>query len=100
VVLDQLRSDGIAVDRIAVVGGAIDGIGQVLDAHLSPGDRVAVEDPSFPPLFDVLAIRGLEPAPVALDESGPVPDALEQALDRTVSAVVMTSRLAGRRPRC
>jgi DNA-binding transcriptional MocR family regulator len=91
-VLEQLRSDGMSIDRIAIVGGAIDGIGQVLDAQLAPGDRVAVEDPTFPPLFDLLAIRGLEHIPVPLDENGPIPDVLEQILDRTVKAVVITSR--------
>jgi DNA-binding transcriptional MocR family regulator len=92
VVLAQLRSDGVPADRIAVTGGAVDGIGQVLDAHLSPGDRVAVEDPTFPPLFDLLAIRGLRSVPIEIDETGPVPSSVEQVLEGTVEAIVITSR--------
>ena len=50
----DLRSQGLSVDDVAVVSGAIDGIGRVLETHLGSGDRVAVEDPTFPPLFDLL----------------------------------------------
>jgi DNA-binding transcriptional MocR family regulator len=88
----ELASDGIEVDNVVVVGGAIDGIGRVLDAHLSPGDLVAVEDPTFPPLFYLLGSLGLVAEPIALDERGPLPERLEAALARGASAVVLTPR--------
>ena len=51
----DFRSDGIEGD-VAIVGGALDGIERALQAQLKPGDRVAVEDPSWPRIAD-LAVR-------------------------------------------
>jgi DNA-binding transcriptional MocR family regulator len=84
-------SDGIEGD-VAIVGGALDGIERVLQAQLKPGDRVAVEDPSWPRIADLLYALGLEPVPVPLDGSGLQPDALERALARDVKALIATPR--------
>jgi DNA-binding transcriptional MocR family regulator len=88
----ELRAEDIDADDVAIVGGAIDGIGRVLQAHLGPGDRVAVEDPTFPPLFDLLGALGLVPEPVGSDRDGPLPGTLETVLGRGAEAVVLTSR--------
>src|SRR5206468_460557 len=77
---------------LAVVGGALDGIERVLQAHLRPGDRVAVEDPGYVAVFDLLAALGLAPEPVAVDETGPVPDDLARALRAGAAAFVLTPR--------
>ncbi len=84
-------ADGIDGD-IAVVGGALDGIERVLQMQLRPGDRVAVEDPSWPRITDLLLALGLEPEPVPVDQRGLVPDALEHALQRGAKAVIATPR--------
>jgi DNA-binding transcriptional MocR family regulator len=84
-------ADGIEGD-VAVVGGALDGIERVLQTHLRPGDRVVVEDPSWPRITDLLYAVGVEPEPVPVDQLGLVPDALEQALERGAKAVIATPR--------
>jgi DNA-binding transcriptional MocR family regulator len=88
----DVAGDGLSVGDVAIVSGAIDGIGRILQTHLSVGDAVAVEDPSFPPLFDVLDALGLEARPIVLDDSGPIPSALERALHQGAQALVVTPR--------
>ena len=84
--------DGIPADTLAVVGGALDGIERVLGSHLRRGDRVAVEDPAFSGVLDLLSALGLVPEPVAIDDSGPLPAALETTLRLGVQALVVTPR--------
>lgn len=78
--------------RLTVVDGAVDAIGRTLEQVVGFGDRVAVEDPGFPPLFDLLDQLGLERVPVALDHQGMRPDGLEAALEAGAHAVVLQPR--------
>jgi DNA-binding transcriptional MocR family regulator len=77
---------------VCVVSGALDGIERVLEAHLRPGDAVAVENPGYAALFDLLRARGLALLPVAIDQRGMRPDELRAALRRGASAVIITPR--------
>jgi len=88
----QLQRDGVATDHLAVVSGALDGIERVLQSHLRPGDRVIVEDPAFPSITDLLAALGLVALPVAIDECGVVPEALDRALANGAEALIVTPR--------
>ena len=63
-----------------MVSGALDGIERVLEAHLRPGDSVAVENPGYAALFDLLRAHGLALEPVAVDERGMRPEDLRAAL--------------------
>src|SRR5271165_3101944 len=89
---EQLLGDGIPADSVCLVSGALDGIERVLQAHLRPGDRVAVENPGYAALYDLLRARGLHPEPVALDDRGMLPDALAGALQRGACAAITTPR--------
>lgn len=88
----ELAAEGVPADHLAVTSGALDAIERVLAAHLRPGDRVAVEDPGWPNLLDLLGALGLTPEPVGVDDDGPLPADLARALGRGVRAVVVTSR--------
>jgi DNA-binding transcriptional MocR family regulator len=85
-------ADGIDPARLAVVGGALDGVERVVGAWLRPGDRVAVEDPGYPPLLDLLAAMGITPVPVGLDELGARPQALADVLAAGCRAVILVPR--------
>jgi DNA-binding transcriptional MocR family regulator len=87
----DFAADGIDGD-IAVVGGALDGIERVLQTQLRPGDRVVVEDPSWPRIADLLYALGLEPEPVRVDQRGLVPEELGRTLQRGVNALIATPR--------
>jgi DNA-binding transcriptional MocR family regulator len=89
---ERLRADGVRVPALTVTGGALDGIDRLLSAHLRPGDRVAVEDPGWANLLDLVAAQGLTAVPMAVDDAGPTEAGLRSALAAGVSAVVVTTR--------
>ncbi|MFN8543688.1 MAG: aminotransferase class I/II-fold pyridoxal phosphate-dependent enzyme [Candidatus Binatia bacterium] len=85
-------ADGIATGALGVVGGALDGIERVLGAWLRPGDRVAIEDPGFVGVLDLVGALGLVAEPVAVDDAGPRPDALAAAVRAGARALIVTPR--------
>ncbi|MFG2141545.1 aminotransferase class I/II-fold pyridoxal phosphate-dependent enzyme [Streptomyces sp. NPDC048650] len=84
--------DRVPEAPIAVTSGSLDAIERVLAAHLRPGDTVAVEDPGWGSLLDLIPALGLRPVPVAVDDDGPLPGRLARALQEGVRAVVVTDR--------
>jgi DNA-binding transcriptional MocR family regulator len=85
-------ADGIAAGPIAVTSGALDAIERLLQANLRVGDRVAVEDPGYPPVLDLVAAVGLHAEPFRLDESGPLPADVSRLLKSGVEAAIITPR--------
>ena len=90
----RLAADGVpmASAAVTVTSGALDAIERLLTAHLRPGDAVAVEDPGWANLLDLLAALGLRPVPFVVDQDGPDPAALAAALQSGARAVVVTVR--------
>jgi DNA-binding transcriptional MocR family regulator len=88
----ELEASGIPSEHLVVTSGALDAIERIVSAHLRPGDVVAVENPSYPPIFDLLRARDLALRPIELDEHGAKPESLERALRDDISAVILTPR--------
>lgn len=88
----RLDADGYPDGRVVAVSGALDGVERVLLAHLRPGDRVAVEDPGFARVIDLVTALGLVPVPVAVDDAGLRPAALATAAAAGIDALVLTPR--------
>lgn len=88
-----LRADWpFAAERVTVVDGAMDALQLIAATHLRYGDRVAVEEPCFPPLLDLLESVGAVAVPVKLDDDGPLPEELRAALSTGVRAVFLQPR--------
>jgi DNA-binding transcriptional MocR family regulator len=66
--------------RLTVVDGALDALDRVIAAAVRFGDHVVVENPTFPPLLDLLQEAGATVVGVPLDESGLRPDRLHEVL--------------------
>ncbi|MEV0000534.1 aminotransferase class I/II-fold pyridoxal phosphate-dependent enzyme [Streptomyces sp. NPDC050848] len=85
--------DGVPAERVTFAHGALDCIGRLLSVELRPGDAVAVEDPGFHHLLDLVPALGLRMVPVAVDGEGITPEALGAALRAGVRAVVCSPRV-------
>ncbi|MEA2168842.1 MAG: hypothetical protein QOF76_2142, partial [Solirubrobacteraceae bacterium] len=92
-----LTPDGVDPTHLCVVNGALDGIERTLGAYFAGGDAVAVEDPGFPAVLDLVRPFGMVPMPVAIDDRGMRPEALAAALRAGARAVILTPR--GQNPR-
>lgn len=87
-----LRPDGVPVDHVTFAHGALDLIARLLSVELRPGDAVAMEDPGYHHLLDLVTALGLRAVPVAVDDEGVRPDALRAALRAGVRALVCSPR--------
>lgn len=88
----ELDAEGVPAGPLAVTSGSLDAIERVLAAHLKPGDTVAVEDPGWGSLLDLVSALGLRTAPVGVDDEGPLPDDVRRALDAGARALIVTDR--------
>ncbi|MGH3323041.1 MAG: aminotransferase class I/II-fold pyridoxal phosphate-dependent enzyme [Streptomyces sp.] len=87
-----LDADGVPDGPVAVTSGSLDAIERVLVARLRPGDAVAVEDPGWGSLLDLVPALGLRVVPVALDDDGPLPGDVAAALRAGARALIVTDR--------
>lgn len=79
-------------ETLTVVDGAMDALDRLAATMLRYGDRVIVEDPTFPPLLDLLEQMGVEVVGVAVDDEGIVPASLAAALLRPAVALFTQPR--------
>jgi DNA-binding transcriptional MocR family regulator len=88
----RLDADGVPDGPLAVASGSLDAIERVLAAHLKPGDTVAVEDPGWGSLLDLVPALGLRTAPVGVDDEGPRAEDVRRALEAGARALIVTDR--------
>jgi DNA-binding transcriptional MocR family regulator len=88
----EFEADGVPGRSVAVLSGAMDAVERVLREHLRPGDAVAIEDPSFPGLIDLVSASGYTAVPFGTDDEGPLPDAVHAAVTRGCRAMIATPR--------
>ncbi|KFG76672.1 aminotransferase class I/II-fold pyridoxal phosphate-dependent enzyme [Streptomyces mutabilis] len=88
----ELDADGVPDGPVAVTSGSLDAMERVLAAHLRPGDTVAVEDPGWGSLLDLVPGLGLRTVAVGVDDEGPLTDDVHRALTAGARALVVTDR--------
>lgn len=77
-------------DEVLVTSGAVAGLGVVLRAVLGHGDRVLVENPSYPNTVDALRRGGARLVPLAVDPEGwDVPEAVRTVRAAGAAAAVL-----------
>lgn len=89
---DRLAADGVPSDALTVASGCLDAVERVLATHLRPGDAVAVEDPGWSNLLDLLAAMNHPAVPVPVDDDGPSARGVAEALCRGARGLVLTNR--------
>ncbi len=80
----QLASRGLALnpEQVLLTQGASQALDLVVRCCLKAGDRVAVEDPGYPPTLELLRNRGVRLVTIPRLTEGPDVDTLAKALKR------------------
>ena len=78
--LAEVRGLAIPPEQLLVTGGSQMGLDLLARTLLRPGDRVAVEDPGYPPARRTFAAAGATLVPLPVDAEGLSLEALEAAL--------------------
>jgi DNA-binding transcriptional MocR family regulator len=88
----RLRAHGVAVtaDEILITAGAQHALDLALRMLTRPGDRVALEAPTYAMAHTLLRLHGLEAIEVPMREDGVDLDALETGLDQVRVKLVYT----------
>lgn len=73
--------EGVDASRVLLTNGAFHGLSLLFDALLDRGDRIVVEDPTYPLIFRDLQHHEVEVLPLPLTAEGLDLDALEARLE-------------------
>jgi DNA-binding transcriptional MocR family regulator len=76
------------IDQIHVTAGAHQAVSLIIGALVGRGDTIAVEDPSYPGIFDITDSLGARVVPLASDRAGVLPEALDATLATERPALV------------
>jgi len=74
---------GLGAGDVLVTSGSQPALTSIFRTLASPGDAVAVENPTYPGALAAVRAAGLRPVPVPTDPSGVRPDLLDSVLERT-----------------
>ncbi|MFI4868453.1 MAG: PLP-dependent aminotransferase family protein [Steroidobacterales bacterium] len=87
----ELRGISAREDRIVLTQGASQALDLVVRECLRPGDAAIVEDPGYPPLFELLRYRGVQMLTVPRTDSGPDTHSLARLLKRRRAHCLFTN---------
>jgi len=79
-------------ESMTIVDGAQDGLDRIVSSLIHVGDTVLIEDPSFPPLIDMLELAGARLIPIPVDEHGIDPDWVRSQLRENPVALFLQPR--------
>src|SRR3954471_14743688 len=79
-------------EQLTVVDGALDALDRIVRHAVRYGDHVLVENPTFPPVIDLLETAGADVIGVPLDPAGIDPAALSAALTAGPVALFLQPR--------
>ncbi len=90
---ERVRADWpFPPEELTVVDGAMDALDRVASVIVRLGDLVAVENPTFPPLLDLLDLLGADVIGVDMDDEGMLTAGLVEALARGATSVFLQPR--------
>ena len=78
-------------EQIVLTQGGSQALDLVVRECLKPGDTAIVEDPGYPPLFEMLKNRGVQMLSIARTEGGPDVEALASVLKRRTARCLFTN---------
>ncbi|MFF7730007.1 aminotransferase class I/II-fold pyridoxal phosphate-dependent enzyme [Streptomyces sp. NPDC008001] len=84
--------DGVPSAHVTFAHSALDCLARLLSVELRPGDAVAMEDPGYHHMLDLVPALGLRIVPVAVDDEGMRPEELRAAVRGGVRAVICSPR--------